>query len=130
MNTIAERAVAIGTALADYQDLPYSYLAVGDTYSRIAVPVSYSSFTFTGIREVAQWAQHFGTEMILSLSSGMADVQTNIELGGVPVSVEASFGTAQAYELGRILQRELNRDVSIHIGADELLASIDQVVAP
>jgi len=129
VSTIAERAVALRTALADYPDLPHAYMAVGETYARISVSMSYSSLKFNGIREVAQWAEHFGTEMILSLSSGMADAQTDIVLGGVPVSVEASFGTAMAYELGRILQRELNRDVSIHIGPEELLAAIDQVVA-
>lgn len=129
MNTIAERAVAIGAALAEHADLPQSHLSVAETWSRLWVPASYSTLTFNGIREVAQWATAFGAEIVLSLSSGMADVQTDVELGGVPVSIEASFGTAQAYELGRILQRELNRDVSIHIGADELLAAIDQAVA-
>lgn len=128
MNTIAARAVAIGDALVEYSDLPQSHLSVGETWSRVWVPASYSVLTFNGIREVAQWATAFGTEIVISLTSGMADVQTDVELGGVPVSVEASFGTAQAYELGRILQRELNRDVSIHISADDLLAAIDQAV--
>lgn len=130
MNTIAARTVAIGTALLDYSELPHSYLAIGDGFSRLSVPSSYiSTRNFAGIREVTQWADAFNTEIVISMSSGMADVQTNIILGCEPVSVEASFGTAQAYELGRILQRELNHDVSIHISADDLLVAIDQAVA-
>lgn len=127
MSTIAERAVAIGAALAEHSDLPHRSLIVGYG-TTIGVPYLYGT-KFDGVREVAAWAQRFGTEIILSLSSGAGKAQTNVELGGHPVCVDVSFGTAQAYELGRILQRELNRDVSIHIGADELLAAIDQVVA-
>lgn len=128
MNTIAARAAAIGTALAELSDLPYRSLIVG--YGNlISVPSFYGS-KMEGLREVAAWAQHFDTELIISMSSGEGRAQTNVELGGEPVCVDFSFGTAQAYELGRVLQRELNRDVSIHIGADELLAAIDQVVQP
>lgn len=126
MNTIAERAVAIGTALADLPDLPQRSLIVGYG-TTIGMPTFYGN-TFGGVREVAAWARHFETELIISLSSGAGTAQTNVVLGGEPVSVETSFGTAQAYELGRLLQRELNHDVSIHIGADELLAVLDQAV--
>jgi hypothetical protein len=128
VTTIAARAVAIGTALAEHEDLPYRSLIVGYG-NTIGVPTFYGS-KMEGLREVAAWAQRFNTEIVISLSSGEGRAQTNVELGGLPVCVDVNFGTAQAYELGRILQRELNRDVSIHIGADELLAAIDQVVAP
>lgn len=130
MSTIAERAVAIGTALADYPDLPLSNLSVwhdGTAYLRAD---SYGS-GLPGVRRLAAWAKEFDTDIIITLSSygGSGDVETTVPLAGQHVSVKVSIGTAQAYELGRILQRELNRDVSIHIGADELLAAIDQVVA-
>lgn len=129
MNTIAARAVAIGTALAEHSDLPQSSLSLGSCWSHIGVPSQYSASRFAGMREVAQWATAFDTELIISLSYGSTGkVVTNVELGGVPVAVESMVGTAQAYELGRILQRELNRDVSIHIGPAELLAAIDQAV--
>lgn len=125
MNTIAARAVAIGAALAEYSDLPLSFIVVSHRCC-IGVP----GFRMDAIREVASWAARFETELIISLSFyGDGKVATNVDLGGEPVSVDCNIGTAQAYELGRILQRELNRDVSIHIGADELLAAIDQVVA-
>lgn len=127
MNTIAARAVAIGTALAEHSDLPHRSLIIGYGNS-MGVPAFYGN-TFDGVREVAAWAQRFGTELVISMSSGEGKAQTNVELGGESVCVDVSFGTAQAYELGRALQRELNRDVSIHIGADELLAAIDQAVA-
>lgn len=127
MNAIASRAVAIGTALAEHSDLPYRSLIVGYG-NTICVPTFYGS-GFDAIREVAVWAQRFNTELIISMSSGEGRAQTNVELGGEPVCVDVSFGTAQAYELGRILQRELNRDVSIHISADDLLAAIDQAVS-
>jgi hypothetical protein len=126
MKTISERAIAIATALADFSDLPHRSLIVG--YGAvIGMPTFYGS-GFGGVREVAAWAQRFNTELIVSLSSGEGKVQTDVVLGGEPVSIDVSFGTAQAYELGRILQRELNPDVSIHISADELLAAIDQTV--
>ena len=70
----------------------------------------------------------FNADLIISMSSGSGVAQTNFELGGESVCVEVSIGTAQAYELGRLLQRELNRDVSIHISADDLLAALDQAV--
>lgn len=130
MNTIASRAVAIGAALAEHSDLPYYHLTIGRTWNTLSVPSEYKSRQFEGIREVAQWAHAFGTEMIVSLSfAGSGKAVTNVELGGELVAVDTHIGTAQAYELGRILQRELNRDVSIHIGADELLAAIDQAVS-
>ena len=125
MTTIAARAVAIGTALAEHPDLPQSNLFVGSMISSIAAP----GYELEGVGAVAAWANRFSTPVVVSLSSyGIGKVQTDIELGGIPVSVDCNIGTAQAYELGRILQRELNKDVSIHIGADELLAAIDQVV--
>lgn len=127
MTNLPARAIAVSTDLADYQHLPIGYLHVGHGVS-IGMPSNF--FTdLSPIREVAQWAKEFSTELILSMSSGGAIAETTISLGGSPVSVKAQFGTAQAYELGRILQRELNRDVSIHIGADELLAAIEQVVS-
>lgn len=126
MNSIAARAVAIGTALADLPDLPYRSLIVG--YGNTVCVPSFYGIKMEGLREVAAWAKHFDTQIIVSMSSGDGRAQANIELGGEPVCVDVSFGTAQAYELGRILQRELNRDVSIYIGADELLAAIDQAV--
>lgn len=127
MNTIAARAVAIGAALAEYSDLPHRSLIVG--YGNTLGMPSFCGVKMEGLREVAAWAQRFNTEVIISLSFGEGRCQTNVELGGEPVCVDVNFGTAQAYELGRILQRELNRDVSIHIGADELLAAIEQVGA-
>lgn len=128
MNSIPARAVAVATALTGYEHLPLEHFLVG-YHVGLTVPSSYLP-GLDALREVAVWAREFGTEVILSLSFGDAAVETNIELNGEPVSVKGRFGTAQAYELGRLLQRELNRDVSIHIGADELLAAIDQVVAP
>lgn len=127
MSTIAERAVAIGAALAENPDLPHQSLYVGSMTNSITAP----GYGFAGVRDVIAWARKFNTDIIISLSSygGSGEVQTTVELGGVPVGVDTNIGTAQAYELGRILQRELNRDVSIHIGAEELLAAIDQLVA-
>lgn len=128
MSTIPARAIAIATALDKHSDLPYRSLIVGYG-NTVGVPSFYSN-GFEGVREVALWAQRFNTELIVSMSSADGRAQTNVELGGEPVCVDVSFGTAQAYELGRILQRELNRDVSIHISADDLLAAIDRAVAP
>lgn len=128
MSTIAARAVAIGAALAEHSDLPHVGLSI---WSTPTIYVDYSAGQmFSSLRKVVEWAQRFGTEVVISLSSyGSGEAETNVELGGHLVEVKTSVGTAQAYELGRILQRELNRDVSIHIGADELLAALDQVVA-
>lgn len=127
MSTIAARMSAIASALAEHEDLPLGCVLVGRTSSSFGV----QGWRFDAVREVLAWATRFGTEVIISLSSyGDGKVATNVELGGEPVSVDTTIGTAQAYELGRILQRELNRDVSIHISADDLLAAIDQAVTP
>lgn len=126
MNTIAARMTAIASALAEHEDLPLGCVLVGRSSSSFGV----QGWRFDAVREVLAWATRFGTEVVISLSSfGDGKVAANVELGGEPVSVDTTIGTQQAYELGRILQRELNRDVSIHIGADELLAAIDQAVA-
>lgn len=130
MSSIAGRMAAIAAELPQHENLPMGSLSVGVAFARIVVPSYYTSRNWAGLREVIQWASAFDTEIIISLSGyGNGTAETTVELGGVHVSVEESVGSSLAYELGRILQRELNRDVSIHIGADELLAAIDQVVA-
>lgn len=131
MSTIAERMASIAADLPHHENLPMGSLSVGEAFARIVVPsYCYSSRNWAGLREVVQWASAFDTEVVISLSGyGSGTAETTVELGGVHVSVEESVGSSLAYELGRILQRELNRDVSIHIRADELLSVLDQAVA-
>lgn len=122
--TIHERAVVVGTALADYAHLPHDGFSVYRSGAHISVPNSYVR-GFQSVREVAQWAAAFDVPIIISLSfGGSGKVETNVGLGGVPVAVNAGIGTAQAYELGAVLQRPLTRDVSIEISAADLLAAL------
>jgi hypothetical protein len=129
MNAIPARAVAVGSALDAYPHLPLCHLFVGKGKTGITVPSSYYP-GFNAIREVAQWAREFGTEIVLSLSHGNADARTEIELGDEQVHVSGTFGTAQAYELGRLLQRPLSNDTSVRMSADELLAVIGIEAGP
>lgn len=130
MSIVTESAITIATALAEYPDLPYVSMSVWNDDTAYINAGLGGGRGFTSVSKVAVWAREFSTELIISLSSyGNGAVETTVELGGKPVSVKTSIGTQQAYELGRLLRRELNVDVSIHVGADELLAAIDQVVA-
>lgn len=130
--TIARRAARVGAALRAHDDLPISRIYVSDYQTSIGVPNDFAR-DFRGARDVIAWAKRFGSGLIISLSSGAnGEIATTFFLGTkdpIAVSVETNIGTAQAYDLGRILQRPLSRDVSIEITADELLAVLDSDAA-
>lgn len=125
MSIISDRLAAIAPALAEHHDLPQSSVSVGEGFASLMVPSRFWG-GFDGTREVIRWAEAFNRGLIISLSSyGNGKVETTVELGGVPVSIPADIATAQAYDLGRLLQRPLSRDISIEITAAELLAVLD-----
>lgn len=128
--TLSQQAIDIAHALRELEDLPCEALYVYGDSASLGLPSNYFSDR-TAMTELCSWANAFNVVIIISLSRSGGDgvAETTVVLGGHPVSIKCRVTTAGAYDLGRILQRELNRDVSIHIGAEELLAAIDQVVA-
>jgi len=124
MSTIAARMGAVAAALTKHHDLPMGSVSVGSAFARVNVPGLFSGRA--ALLEVIQWATAFNTELIISLSShGNGSVETTVDLGGVHVSVGETVSSALAYDLGRLLQRPLSRDISIEITPADLLAVLD-----
>ncbi len=127
---LSDITIRVGEALSAYGHLPlYGVTIYTDNDIKLRLPALFMGGR-TALHELAQWADEFDTPIIISLSSfGSGDVETTIELVGIPATVNVAIGTAQAYELGAALQRPLSRDVSITLSAAELTAVLPEVSA-
>lgn len=123
----AAKLTAAGAALATVSpDLPAvrgtTYFSVDDSF-RLTLADSYG---WRSVGAVTTWAEAYNVTLYVSLSSygGNGEVVAAFVIDGVAFDIKARIGTAEAYQLGAVLGRQLNPDKGLILTPAEMRSAL------
>jgi hypothetical protein len=121
-SSIAARAAAIATELAEHDHLPaVRYVGVYDDSFHLCVDGAYK--TFEDVTKLAEWARAF--DVVVSIETqwvaGSGRIHAMLPFACGPVEMGVHLSTAMAYELGRRLRIEPPERGAIEVTAEQLL---------